>query len=367
MAEVLGKMAEDKVVEVLQKKPFCIATDGGTDYHSTATKLFPLVVRYYDEVTETIISTLLTLVNLELPSTGENIFNLMSEGLAKFEIPWGNVIGFAADNASTMLGRNDGVAGRIIRLGLDTYILGCGCHLVHLAAKAGGSSLLVDIGDIIVSIYYYLDKSSNRHQNLKLFMEEHSETVQEIIKHIDTRWLSLERSNGRLISQWQALKAFFAAEYVEAKANKIKKEEKTKEKQAKLEAKQMKENNSLSKAQGSSTTKERAGTSIKLKKNQPANKESSFSSVKRGVGKFIPTKPTKDGQVENIPVKSRQEESASKLPSSSEAQGDSTTKAAKSVSVQQKQPASKKSSSTEKPTLGAYLVKLYQAAKSAGS
>ena len=198
-------------------------------------------------------------------------------------------------------------------------------------------------------------------------MEEHSETVQEIIKHIDTRWLSLERSNGRLISQWQALKAFFAAEYVEAKANKIKKEEKTKEKQAKLEAKQMKENNSLSKAQGSSTTKERAGTSIKLKKNQPANKESSSSSVKRGVGKFIPTKPTKDGQVENIPVKSRQEESASKLPSSSEAQGDSTTKAAKSVSVQQKQPASKKSSSTEKPTLGAYLVKLDQAAKSAGS
>ena len=72
---------------------------------------------------------------------------------------------FAADNASVMMGKCKGVAAFLVKKGPSLYILGCACHLIHLAAGKAASALTVKVDELLVDVYYYLDKSSNRAQN----------------------------------------------------------------------------------------------------------------------------------------------------------------------------------------------------------
>lgn len=162
--EVLADDNSDSITQVLRKNPFSLATDGSTDYE--ASKLYPLVVRYFEPKIQQIVCVLLTLKELKEDSTGENIYNLLNDEFLSQGIPWSNVISFGMDNASVMSGMNKGVAGFLSRKQPSIYMSGCMCHLMHLAAQKGAGDLQkhlkTTVEDALVMIYYYLDKSSNR-------------------------------------------------------------------------------------------------------------------------------------------------------------------------------------------------------------
>jgi len=84
--------------------------------------------------------------------------------------------------------------------------------LIHLAAEKGARVLPVSVEDCLISIYYYLDKSSKRQKELKEFQLLHNVEVRKIIKHVSTRWLSLGICLERILSQWMPLKDFFKSE-----------------------------------------------------------------------------------------------------------------------------------------------------------
>lgn len=107
--EVLADDDSDSITQVLRQNPFSLATDGSTDYE--ASKLYPLVVRYFEPKIQQIVCVLLTLKELKGDSTGENIYNLLNDEFLSRGIPWSNVISFGMDNASVMSGMNKGVAG----------------------------------------------------------------------------------------------------------------------------------------------------------------------------------------------------------------------------------------------------------------
>ncbi|KAK6171726.1 hypothetical protein SNE40_018164 [Patella caerulea] len=119
------------------------------------------------------------------------------------QIPWENLVCFAADNAAVMLGSKKGVAAFITEMAPAVYIAGCSCHLIHLAVQK--DQLLVDI-------FYYLEKSSKRKQALKANQEQEGLPQHKILKHVSTRWLSLEHCLDRLLEQWPALMKFYEAE-----------------------------------------------------------------------------------------------------------------------------------------------------------
>ena len=98
------------------------------------------------------------MVELKTSSAGENIFNLINDALTEREIPWHNCLSFFSDNANTMKGKGVGVYGHINRKNNSVYFLGCACHLIHLGAQTAAAALPVDIGNIIISIFYFLDK-----------------------------------------------------------------------------------------------------------------------------------------------------------------------------------------------------------------
>ena len=141
---------------------------------------------------------------------GQSLFDALSHELASHGIPWSNVIGFASDSASVMVGRRNSVLSRVCEQQPDVFSLGCLCHLAALCATAGLKTLPLSIDNLLIDIFYHFKHSSKRwHEFLDDF-----EDIQplRVLKHCTTRWLSLERAVRRLLKLWPALHAYFDRE-----------------------------------------------------------------------------------------------------------------------------------------------------------
>ena len=157
--ETLANNDAKRIASAVQTGPFALATDGSNDLG--AAKLYPICVRYFDNEMGKVMCVMLSLKECRTSSTGENIFSLLDAELSSFGIPWQNCVCFAADNASVMMGKTKGVAAFLLKKAPSLYILGCACHLIHLAAAKAASALTVKVDELLVDVYYYLDKSSN--------------------------------------------------------------------------------------------------------------------------------------------------------------------------------------------------------------
>lgn len=69
-------------------------------------------------------------------ATGETLFQALDSTLQTRAIPWANVIGFASDTASVMVGKRNSVLSRVIQKQGDVFSMGCVCHLAALCAAA---------------------------------------------------------------------------------------------------------------------------------------------------------------------------------------------------------------------------------------
>ena len=129
------------------------------------------------------------------------------------DIPWSNVIGYASDTASVMVGRNNSVLSRIKQKNPDVFSLGCTCHLAAICATAGLKKLPVSIDNLLIDIYYHFKYSAKRWSEYA-DIEAEFEDIKPLkfLKHCTTRWLSLERCIRRLIDKWPALYAYFDRE-----------------------------------------------------------------------------------------------------------------------------------------------------------
>ncbi|XP_063743299.1 uncharacterized protein LOC134866984 [Eleginops maclovinus] len=210
---IVGALAKEDasvITEAMRTAPYSLATDGSTDYGDC--KLYPLVVKYFDRGLGRVLTVLLSLPECHEASTGQNIFKLIDNELEKRSISWDNCMSFGADNAMVMQGLKAGTAGYINKKNSAVYVLGCPCHLIHLAAEKAAAQLPVSIEELLVDIYFYLDKSSKRKQGLKKFQDLCGVEMRKIVKHVSTRWLSLDKCIARLLQQWPALLQYFESE-----------------------------------------------------------------------------------------------------------------------------------------------------------
>lgn len=117
--------------------------------------------------------------------------------LTKRGIPWSNCVSLAADNAAVMQGLGKGVAAFLKAQHPHIYLVGCPCHLIHLAAERASRQLSVNIEDFLITFYYYLDKSSKRKSSLRDIQIMCDTEVRKILKLASTRWLSLGQCVNR--------------------------------------------------------------------------------------------------------------------------------------------------------------------------
>lgn len=148
----LARDDSDRLTEVMKKAPFSLATDGSTDMDDV--KMYPIAVKIFDASVGKVVLMLLKLCESR-ESTGKAIFDLVDNVLKEKGIPWSNCVSFAADNAAVMQGLGKGVAAFLKAQQPNIYLVGCACHLIHIAAERASRELTVDVEEFLMSIYYY--------------------------------------------------------------------------------------------------------------------------------------------------------------------------------------------------------------------
>jgi len=85
----------------------------------------------------------------------KKIFKILDGELSSCAIPWKNCLSFAADNASVMMGKTKAVASLLSKKAPNVYILGCACHLIHMAAGKAASALSTKVDKLLIDVLSY--------------------------------------------------------------------------------------------------------------------------------------------------------------------------------------------------------------------
>ena len=69
-----------------------------------------------------------------------------------------------------------------------------------------------NVEDLVIDLYYWFDKSTKRKATLLNYCSFCDVDYREIVKHVNTRWLSLERAVSRVLDQYDALRSYFLSQ-----------------------------------------------------------------------------------------------------------------------------------------------------------
>jgi hypothetical protein len=133
------------------------------------------------------------------------------------KIPWSQAVSLSVDNTNSMIGAHNSFASRCKAQNPDIYVLGCPCHLAHIAASNANDAFTeiagVNVEDLLIDLFYWFEKSTKRKGTLVEYMEFCNQEYAKILKHSSTRWLSLERCVERTIKKYAGLKSYFLSEH----------------------------------------------------------------------------------------------------------------------------------------------------------
>ena len=92
-------------------------------------------------------------------ATSDVLFTAIEKEFGSRKIPWSNMVGYASDTASVMVGRRNSVLSRLLQ---KQPSLGCLCHLGTLCAAAAIKKLPVSLDYLVIDIFYHFKHSSKR-------------------------------------------------------------------------------------------------------------------------------------------------------------------------------------------------------------
>ena len=86
--------------------------------------------------------------------------------------------------------------------------MGCPCYIIRNTAHKGSAGFACnakfDVEDFCIDIVYYFDKSVKRKNALQSYAEFCDQVYHDILKHINVRWLSLERAVEIILLQYSS-------------------------------------------------------------------------------------------------------------------------------------------------------------------
>ena len=112
------------------------------------------------------------------------------------------------------MGIRNSIKSRIIAKNEVCCIMGCSSHIIHNTAHQGSTAFtsVTPFQTEDFCVFYYFDKSTKRKCSLKTYYEFCDQEYRQILKHINVRWLSLERAVERILKQYAGLQSYFLSE-----------------------------------------------------------------------------------------------------------------------------------------------------------
>lgn len=201
----LGKTSFSNLCNDLRECKFSLIIDESTD--RSAMKHLCLVVRYYKD--RKVIDCFFGLIPL-VAGDATTLYSKITSFLLENQIPYkSNLIGFAADGANVMMGRNNSVAALFSKDIKDLFIMKCICHSFHLCASYACEKLPRSLENLVRDIYNYFANSPKRTAEFKEFQTFCNVKMHKILHPCQTRWLSVHAAIKRVLEQYIALKLFF--------------------------------------------------------------------------------------------------------------------------------------------------------------
>lgn len=198
-----------KIVNICKENKFSLIIDESTD--ASVSQILALVVRFYDRKRSKVTDALLDIVEVN-DGTANGLYSAVKEVFSSAGIPLSNIIGFASDNCSTMLGANNGFQALLKKDLPHVFVLGCICHSFALCASHASSRLPSWLESFLKDICCYFARSSKRNHDFRLIQEVLDMPSHKMLKLAQTRWLSRGKVVSRVLEQWDALKLFFQSE-----------------------------------------------------------------------------------------------------------------------------------------------------------
>lgn len=216
LQDLLGSLAdvvEEEVIQKLQSAPFYSIM---IDETSTITLENTLIIyaTYFDERSKRSHHAFLKLLQL-CDRTSDGITKCILSYLKSKKLDIGKLIGFASDGASTMLGKDNGVARQLTNL--NPFIINSHCVAHKLSLANVDSFVQIEefklFESIIKQIYRFFRRSSKRYEELSAFQTVLQEKQLKVVGFSAVRWLSIYDNVLRVKQNYKSMVCTFRQEW----------------------------------------------------------------------------------------------------------------------------------------------------------
>ena len=212
----VASVLKEDLIANMKLHPFSISIDGSND--TGLEKMYPAAVRIFDINCGRVATRFLDMCTTS-SSTAEGIFTVLNGKLVELldcANPWDFCTSVGVDNTSVNIGTRNSLKTRIVEKNPAIFFNGCPCHIIHNAARKASEAFCescgFDIEEFTINLYYWFDKSTKRKIELQSYCSFCDQAYRAIIKHVSTRWLSLELAIERALKQFPSLKSYFMSE-----------------------------------------------------------------------------------------------------------------------------------------------------------
>ncbi|CAH0558668.1 unnamed protein product [Brassicogethes aeneus] len=207
--EVLAPRSIEEVLQVLNlnKCFFSVQTDASNIKNR---KFFPLSIQYFTKDVG-IQNKILDFIE-SADETAQGMFDMIAKSLSNLGVDLKYCSCFSADNTNANFGQNKSLFKKLKDVNKEILKANCHAHIVHNCvghALDEFAGINIDVETLVFKIYSHFAQSAKRRDNLKDFYEFAEIHWREIIRHVKTRWLSLQPCIHRLLESWPAIISYF--------------------------------------------------------------------------------------------------------------------------------------------------------------
>lgn len=205
---VLAPIALQKVIELLKyhvpKLFFSVQLDASNRKN---VKLFPISVQFF--TMECGLQNFLLQFCENSDESADGMFNMLNNSLKELKLDWSQVSSLSADNTNSNFGANHSLFTNSSTKNQHLLKGNCHAHVIHNCVKFSMDALSLDVENLILKIYSHFSISAKRREELKSFHEFTDCQWRELLRHVGTRWLSLNPCVERILSNYVALCSYF--------------------------------------------------------------------------------------------------------------------------------------------------------------
>lgn len=201
----------EDLLDDIRGAKYSLLIDESTDV--SVTKHLCLCVKYFSRKEQTVQTAFLGIIPV-VSTTGQSLFDAISNFLKVNNIDIHDCIGLGTDGANNVSGEANSVFSRFRDVNPDIQFIKCTCHSLALCAEKAFSSLPACLEYLISAIPRWFSVSSLRREDYKRIyatMNDGNDSHEKIVSPSATRWLVRGKCVYSILSQWEELKAYFSS------------------------------------------------------------------------------------------------------------------------------------------------------------